>query len=125
MGSHGNMTQSDRHILERRFMAILHQHKGMIHAISVPAMAQALGLGDGKAGQRQAQHIKRALVDAGELVGSSCGRVSGWYLMENEDEIHATLRQYASRWHSIGMLMQRTRAKLREYRAPQLTMFEP
>lgn len=117
------MTPSDRQTMARRFVAILANHRGMSMAISVQAMAVALGLGDGKAGQRQAQLVKRAVVEAGHPVGSSCGKVSGYYLVQNEDEIKATLRQYASRWHSIGMLMQRTKANLRQAQVPQLGMF--
>lgn len=109
--------------LEARFLSILSHHRGMSHAISVPAMAQALGLGEGKSGQRRAQQIKRSLIEQGQMVGSSCGKVAGWYVPEDEAEIRLTLRQYQGRFTSLGVLLKYTHRQLRQYEAPQLGMF--
>lgn len=109
--------------LESQFLAILESHRGMSKAISVQAMAKALGFGDSKGGQRRAQFVKRSLVDQGVMIGSSCADPSGWYLVESEAEIHATLKQYSNRFYSLSVLIKKTRAALGLKENPQLGMF--
>lgn len=109
--------------LNARFLTILERHKGLSQAISVPEMAEQLGLGRGKGGQRLAQLVKRELVEKGHLIGSSCGKRSGWYQIETADELNATLHQYRSRWHSLGMLMQRTNRHYVEKQSGQMGMY--
>lgn len=117
------MTHSDRQSLHARFLAILENHQGMAQAISVQRMAEALGLGGNKAGQRMAQLIKRAVVESGHPVGSSCGKCSGWYLIVNDEEDNATLQQYRNRFFSTSQLIKRHLANRRRRESPQMAMF--
>jgi len=95
--------------LTRRFLWILDQHRGLARAISVADMAGALGFERDKAGQRRAQLIKAAVVEAGHLVGSSCGHSHGWYQPETDAEIQATIGQYEARIRSLAALIRKTR----------------
>jgi len=91
------------------FVAILSAHKGQALAISVPDMAGRLGFERNKSGQRRAQLIKQAVVESGVLVGSSCGKSSGWYWPQSDDEVQATCAQYESRIRSLARLIHKTR----------------
>lgn len=108
--------------LESRFLTILSQHHGLSRAIAVADMAEALGLGREKAGQREAQRIKRELVEKGYAIGSSCGKSNGWYLPVNDSEIEKTLKQYSSRFYSLSVLIKRTKALIGRTESPQLSM---
>lgn len=90
------------------FIAILSAHPGMGCAISVAEMASRLGFERDKTGQRQAQEIKRAVVERGVLVGSSCGKSHGWYRPVTNQEIQATLGQYKARIRSLVELIKMT-----------------
>mgnify|MGYP003443143949 FL=1 len=109
--------------LNARFLTILERHNGLSQAISVPEMAEELGLGRGKGGQRLAQLVKRDLVEKGHLIGSSCGKRSGWYLIENDEEDDRTLKQYQSRFYSVSVLIKQHLANRRRRGSPQLAMF--
>lgn len=109
--------------LHARFLTILERHKGLAQAIGVGAMAEQLGLGRGKNGQRMAQLVKAELVMKGHLIGSSCGKVSGWYWIVTEEEYRATMRQYGARFSATGKLMQRTKQNFYKQQSPQLGMF--
>lgn len=108
--------------LESRFLTILSQHVGLARAISVADMAEALGLGREKAGQREAQRIKRGLVELGYAIGSSCGKHSGWYIPTSDQEMQSTLKQYSSRFYSLSVLIKRTKAMIGRVENPQLSM---
>jgi hypothetical protein len=92
------------------FIAILSAHRGISQAISVPDMAGRLGYGREKAGQRKAQMVKAAAVEAGHLIGSSCGQSHGWFVPATQEEIESTTRQYRNRVKSLCILIARTRA---------------
>lgn len=105
--------------LESRFLTILSEHRGLSKAIAVPELARKLGVPE-----RQARSIKRDLVDQGHLVGSSCtAGKSGYYLIVNEEEVRATYQNYASRWSSLGKLMQCMKKNAGQVESPQLIMF--
>lgn len=91
------------------FLAILSAHKGISRAISVADMAGRLGFERDKSGQRRAQMIKAAVVEAGHLVGSSCGASHGWYQPETEAEVQATIAQYEARIRSLARLILKTK----------------
>ena len=120
MEYYNNMTRPH---LNARFLTILERHKGLSQAISVPEMAEQLGLGRGKGGQRVAQLVKRELVEKGFPIGSSCGAVSGYYLVTSDEEFQATMGQFKSRWHSLGMAMQAMKRHYEKRRDLQLAMF--
>lgn len=90
------------------FVTILSAHRGLKLAISVADMAGRLGFERDKAGQRKAQMVKAAAVEAGYLVGSSCGKSHGWYLPDSEREIGLTLGQYKSRIRSMARTIRYT-----------------
>jgi hypothetical protein len=92
-----------------RFLAILSTHRGLAQAISVADMAGRLGFDRNKAGQRRAQLVKAAAVEAGHLVGSSCGSSHGWFWPETPSEVEATCRQYEARIRSLARLIRMTR----------------
>lgn len=95
--------------LEQTFLRVLDRHRGLAHALSVPDMAEALGLGRDKPGQRLAQRVKASVVEAGHLVGSSCrSGASGWYLPETAEEIDATVAQYRHRITALARLLRQT-----------------
>lgn len=100
------MLPTDPHI--SLFIAILSAHKGLSRAISVADMAGRLGFERDKAGQRRAQLVKAAVVEKGILVGSSCGKISGWYTPANDAEIQATLGQYKARIRSMAKTIRYT-----------------
>ena len=79
------------------FVSILSAHRGLARAISVADMAGRLGFERTKAGQRRSQLVKAVVVEAGYLVGSSCGSSHGWYWPETDAEVQATLAQYEAR----------------------------
>ena len=91
------------------FVAILAGHKGLALAISVADMAGRLGFERDKSGQRKAQMVKAAAVEAGYLVGSSCGKSSGWYWPATDEEVEATCRQYEARIRSLAKLIRQTK----------------
>jgi hypothetical protein len=92
--------------LESQFLTILQAHRGLKHAISVPAMAAQLGVST-----RMARDLKKTLVEVhGISIGSSCGKQHGWYLPETQGEVEATLRQYRSRVKSLCVLIAKTTA---------------
>jgi len=69
-------------------------------------MAAQLGVSS-----RLAQEIKKSLVENhGVNIGSSCGRIHGWYIPETQSEIEATTRQYRSRVKSLCILIAKTTA---------------
>lgn len=90
------------------FLAILSAHRGLRQAISVADMTGRLGFGCEKAGQRRAQLVKQAAVEAGHLVGSSCGKIHGWYAPASDAEIQDTLHQYKARIRSLAQLIRKT-----------------
>lgn len=68
--------------------------------------------------------IKRALVDAGHLIGSSCQHGnSGWYEIETEEEFQATLQQYRNRFFSTSQLIKRHLANRGRRESPQTVLF--
>lgn len=83
------------------FIAILSAHKGLDRAISVADMAVRLNVSE-----RQCRMIKRAVVDSGVCVGSSCaaGR-SGFYIPTTADEVKATTANYKARIRSLAELV--------------------
>jgi hypothetical protein len=85
------------------FLAILSAHKGLSRAISVKDMAGRL-----QVSTRRAQLIKAAVVEQGNLVGSSCGLSHGWFQPETDAEIQSTLNQYKSRIRSLARLVRMT-----------------
>lgn len=96
--------------LERIFIDILNAHVGAAQAIKVADMAEQLGVGRRKTGQRIAQKIKKHLVEEHAVpVGSSCGEHSGWYVPETEQEITDTIENYMSRLRSLSVLIARTK----------------
>ena len=110
--------------LASKFLTVLSNHKGLCNALSVQEMARQLGFGSGKSGTRRAQILKRALVDAGHLIGSSCQQGnSGWYEIETEEEFQATLQQYRNRFFSTSQLIKRHLANRRRRESPQMAMF--
>lgn len=110
--------------LASKFLSVLSNHKGLRNALSVQEMARQLGFGSGKSGTRRAQILKRALVDAGHLIGSSCQQGhSGWYEIETEEEFEATLKQYKSRFFSSSQLVKRHYASWKRRESPQMVMF--
>lgn len=104
--------------LESSFLAILSRHKGLSRAISVADMAEALGFGRAKTGQRQAQTIKRSLIEQGHFIGSSCGKVSGYYMIDEPAEVKSTMRQYQHRFVSLACLLKSAKAALRKQEEP-------
>ncbi len=76
-----------------------------------------------KGGQRLAQLVKRELVEKGFPIGSSCGAVSGYYLVTSDEEFQATMGQFKSRWHSLGMAMQSMKKHYAKRRDVQMAMF--
>lgn len=95
-------------VLEVRFLAILDHHKGQGSAIKVVDMADALGLGRDKYGERLAQRIKKHLVEEHLVcIGSSCGEPHGWYQAVTQAEVEATVLQYEHRLKSISHLIAR------------------
>lgn len=90
------------------FISILSAHRGLKLAISVADMAGRLGFERDKSGQRKAQIVKAAAVEAGYLVGSSCGKSHGWYLPDSDREIGLTLGQYKARIRSLAQLIRQT-----------------
>ena len=112
---------TDSQVLQQRFLALLEHHRGLENAISVADMSKALGLGE--RGHRETRAIKRAVCDSGVAVGSSVGKISGYYLPVSEAEIEATLRQYCGRFYSLSVLIKQTRAKLSKPQNPQMGMF--
>ena len=96
--------------MEQAFLLIIREHRGAVNAIGLPDMAQKLGLGRGKNGQRIAQKIKKHLVEEHAVpVGSSCGEHHGWYTPETAQEIADTIGQYESRLRSLSVLIARTK----------------
>jgi predicted DNA-binding transcriptional regulator YafY len=92
--------------LESQFLSILHAHRGLKNALSVPAMAAKLGVSN-----RTAQEVKKTLVEHhGINIGSSCGKRSGWFLCENQAEVDTTLKQYRNRVKSLCVLIAKTTA---------------
>lgn len=107
--------------LATRLLAILQAHRGHARAVSVPALAEQLGLGRDKAGQRRVQIAKRELVDAGEPIGSSCNHgCPGYYWAVTEEEVRATLRQFNNRFYSLSKAIKQLRKLLPGERSPQL-----
>lgn len=76
----------------------LREHQGRENAISVPALASVLGLGD-----RHAQQIVKDLVEKrGIPIGSSSSAsCPGWYLIVSEDERKANHAALLARARSI------------------------
>lgn len=97
----------DEHIA--LFLAILSAHKGLAQAISVAEMAGRLGFERDKSGQRKAQMVKAAAVEAGHLVGSSCGSSHGWFWPTTDEEVNATCAQYEARIRSLARLVRQTK----------------
>jgi hypothetical protein len=95
-------------VLENRFLVILDRHQGSDNAIKVADMAEQLGLGHDKYGERLAQKIKKHLVEEHLVcIGSSCGEPYGWYQAVTQAEIDATLLQYEHRLKSLSHLIAR------------------
>ncbi len=86
------------------FTAILSAHRGLDRAISVADMAARL-----QVSERQCRAIKRAVVDSGVCIGSSCasGR-SGFYIPATADEVKATCSNYKARIRSLAALVRAT-----------------
>ncbi len=91
------------------FITILSAHRGLQLAISVADMAGRLGFERDKSGQRKAQMVKAAVVEAGYLVGSSCGHNHGWFWPTTDEEVNATVQQYEARIRSLARLIRQTR----------------
>jgi hypothetical protein len=91
------------------FVTILSAHRGLALAISVADMAGRLGFERDKAGQRRAQMVKAAVVEAGYLVGSSCGSSHGWFWPTTDQEVQATCAQYEARIRSLARLIRQTK----------------
>jgi len=110
-----------------RFHVILSAHRGLAQAISVADMAGRMGFGREKAGQRKAQLVKAAAVDAGHLIGSSCGASHGWYVPESDAEVQATVGQYKARLRSLAVLIRQTEgaAGVKTYLGQLAMEFEP
>lgn len=102
--------------LKARFRQIMGRHRGAKNAIQVRELAGRLGLGEGHNGQRLVQIVKRELVDAGVLIASSCGKQSGYFLPETQEEVEATLKSYESRLRSLATLIRKTKGAA-EFRA--------
>jgi hypothetical protein len=95
--------------LKARFLQILTRHRGARNAIQVRELAGRLGLGEGHNGQRMVQIIKRELVDSGTLIASSCGRQSGYFIPDTQEEIRATVANYEARLRSLVSLIRATK----------------
>lgn len=96
---------------EELFVTILEQHKGLAKAIRVADMAEQLGFGRDKNGQRRAQALKKHLVEEHLVcVGCSSGQPAGWFLPETVEEIRTTVAQYKGRLISLARLIARTTA---------------
>ena len=104
------------------FTAILSAHKGLGQAISVSDMAARL-----QVSERQCRAIKRAVVDSGICVGSSCaaGR-SGFYMPTTAEEVRATCANYKSRIRSLAALVVATEgsASFKEFMGQVVMDFE-
>jgi hypothetical protein len=107
--------------LALRLVTILQAHRGLARAVSVADLAEQLGLGREKAGQRRVQMLKRELVEQGYPIGSSCSTGNGgYYWPETQAEVEATLRQYSHRFYSLSVLIKQTRNLLPAPVSPQL-----
>lgn len=96
---------------EELFVTILEQHQGLAQAIRVADMAEQLGFGRDKNGQRRAQALKKHLVEEHLVcVGCSSGQPAGWYRPETVEEIRATVAQYKGRLISLARLIAKTTA---------------
>lgn len=102
-----NSMTHDEHV--KLFVSILSAHRGLELAISVADMAGRLGFDRDKSGQRKAQMVKAAVVDAGYLVGSSCGKSHGWFWPATNEEVEQTVQQYEARIRSLARLIRQTR----------------
>ncbi len=104
------------------FIAILSQRKGLGQAISVSDMASRL-----QVSERQCRAIKRAVVDSGVCIGSSCaaGR-SGFYMPVTADEVRATTANYKARIRSLADLIVATEgsASFKEFMGQVVMDFE-
>lgn len=103
--------------LKARFLQILHRHHGARNAIQVRELAAKLGVGETRNGERIVRVIKREVADSGVLIGSSCGRQSGYFIPETQEEIRATLGNYEARLKSLAALIRKTKgaAGFKEY----------
>lgn len=86
---------------------LLQKHQGKERAVTLTALADHLGVST-----RMVQLWKRALVDGGYLIGSSCepGR-SGYYIPETVQEIRDTVAQYEARLVSLAKLIRASKGK--------------
>ena len=106
-----------------KLLIILRKHRGLSHAIGLADLAQTMGYGRGRSGQRMVQVLKRELVEAGEPIGSStCSRGGGYYLIVSQSEIQATLRQYCGRFYSTSVLIKKMKALIDQPESPQQTL---
>lgn len=112
--------------LKARFRQIMARHRGARNAIQVRELAGRLGLGEGHNGQRVVQIVKRELVDEGVLIASSCGKQSGYFLPETNEEVQATLKNYENRIKSLAALIRKTKgaAGFKEYLGQLAMEFE-
>lgn len=86
-------------------LAILAQHKGKDRAITLPELAERLGVST-----RFIQHLKRQLAHDGVLIGSSCIKGSaGYFLPVTAEEIDDTLKNYRNRAVSLLRLIRITK----------------
>lgn len=63
----------------------------------------------GRNGERIVRVIKRDVADSGVLIGSSCGRMPGYFIPETQEEIQATLGNYEARLKSLAALIRKTK----------------
>lgn len=58
--------------------------------------------------EQRLANVEAAVVESGKLVGSSCGKIHGWYQPETADEVKATVAQYKARIRSLVQLIRQT-----------------
>ena len=106
-----------------RLLTLLRNHAGLRQAITLEALSEAMGYGTGKTGTRHVQRLKRALVEQGYPIGSSTlGIGGGYYWIESQDEIEATLKQYCGRFYSTSVLIKKMRALVGQPASPQQSL---
>lgn len=91
--------------LKRDCLRILQRHRGARNAIQVCDLTLLLGLELTDGNERIVRGVKRALVDEGHLIASSCGRVPGYYIPETAEELRDPLRNYEARFKSLAILI--------------------